>query len=214
MNKDETIIDFVRKSTSWCDPNLVPVDRRAPKKLQGLFWLKGLPLSDIAACFSRGTWQNDTRTLTLHVYTDFLFCDTPKGYKHVYHAYSANYGYSFTFNSDLTFASIKAFSKSRDAFMMNKVWRFEMVQSNDSDGGLAEDKAGKADAGDKWRRPSFMRILNVKVHEYEAWRVLDGDLKVNEENANAMGKALQANLTAKGARLYWGTLSDGPCNNT
>jgi hypothetical protein len=49
-----SIVEAVDMLSKWCDPATVEEQFRAPEKLQGLFWMKGLPLDDVMVCLSRG----------------------------------------------------------------------------------------------------------------------------------------------------------------
>ena len=50
--EDLELKDFVERGKALCNPRHLPESLRPPKKVAGLYWLKGLPLPDVAACFS------------------------------------------------------------------------------------------------------------------------------------------------------------------
>lgn len=58
--------DLADTAYSWCNPNRVPVEKRIPEFLQGLFWLKDYgDFSALAFCTSLAEWDNETHTAIL-----------------------------------------------------------------------------------------------------------------------------------------------------
>lgn len=180
--------ELVARAPEWCNSSLVPAEKRLPKKLQGLFWLKGLPLSDVAACFSTGTWDQETLTATLTVWRDFIWQDSLLTRTLVGTVYNAEFKYLIKFkDANLTDADIKPtgnllFSPVVTTFA--KVAEFPFIES----------PGGKP--GDRWSRPSYFGIGDFKVltNEYEAWRVLDGDSQPVPEQVEHMEKLLGRKL--------------------
>jgi len=171
--------EFVEGAKQWCDPNLVPEERRAPKKLQGLYWLKGLPLPDFAACLSTGTWDEATRTLVLSVWRDFIFA------KEESFPYALGFHYNITFiDSTLSEAMITPVSKGNDyqqalgtvpLQVFSQLAEFPMIEEPGSN-------------GEKWSRPSYFHIGPKKqfTNEYSLWRVMDGEKEINMASAELM----------------------------
>lgn len=197
--------DLVERAKSFCDTSLVPSESRPPKKISGLFWLKGLPLPDVAACFSTGRWDQDTLTLHLRVWTNFLVKNAFDGKALIGAAYNGNMTYHVKFKDDtLSEADIKP---SFDTHLMSEKayeWAF---------GKIAEfplvELTGAGTPGSRWARPSYFGVADHKVlaNEYEAWRVLDADLQPVKENVEIMMKLLPKKIGTQEILHY----SEEPC---
>ncbi|CAK9083792.1 Putative O-acetyltransferase SAV0974 [Durusdinium trenchii] len=112
--EDIELKDLVEKSKLLCNPRHVPENLRAPKKISGLYWLKGLPLPDVAACFSTGEWNQDTLTLKLTTWRDFYFKNDFAGRSLAGALYEASFAYLVKFKDDtLSEADITPTSSSR-----------------------------------------------------------------------------------------------------
>jgi len=171
--------DLVEGAKTWCDPKLVPEEKRAPKKLQGLFWLKGLPLPDFAACLSTGIWDQATRSLSISVWRDFVFAEV-----HSF-PYALGFHYNITFKDDtLTEADIKPYSEGNyyqklfgtvPLQVFAQVAEFPLIEHPGSN-------------GEKWSRPSYFGTGSAQkfTNEYNMWRVMDGNKNVNAANTEMM----------------------------
>uniref|UniRef100_A0A7S4RXN8 EGF-like domain-containing protein n=1 Tax=Alexandrium monilatum TaxID=311494 RepID=A0A7S4RXN8_9DINO len=176
---------LAEQSGTWCDPRSVPPEVRAPAKLQGLFWLNGLPLPDVAACFSRGIWNKQRLTLRVNVWSDFVFRDNTVAEAFESAIFSADMHYVIQFHDEaLSNATLHPEGSGINALSM-KV--FDVV----SDFPMVELRDQQA-PGDKWQRPSYFGLGNFKVkgNDYALWRILDGGLRVVHDNARAMVAAL------------------------
>lgn len=166
------VSELAEQAKSWCIPERVPADIRAPEKLQGLFYFKGnewnpIAPHDFAACFSLGTFDWTTLTLTLRVAHDFVFRDDIRGAKLHLETLGSGMYYTFQFSDrSLTYAKIRP----HNALLPG---RFDMTeQVND-----------EQHPGDSWERETYM----VKMFPYNVYylaRILDGNLTIREE-ANA-----------------------------
>jgi len=185
---------FAEEASSWCDPLKVPAGKRAPAKLQGLFWLSGLPLPDVAACFSRGVWDKEERTLRVNVWSDFVFKDTTASEAFESLIFKADMHYLVRFSDDsLSNATIHPQGSGR---LFNPVMgAFDVV----SDFPMVEEKTESP--GERWHRPSYFGIGSNKAlaNSYTLVRVLDGGLSVIQKNADAMVGDLDP--TGQGLRL-------------
>eukprot|EP00930_Biecheleria_cincta_P006608 TRINITY_DN107650_c0_g1_i1.p1 TRINITY_DN107650_c0_g1~~TRINITY_DN107650_c0_g1_i1.p1 ORF type:complete len:258 (+),score=33.51 TRINITY_DN107650_c0_g1_i1:61-774(+) len=197
--------DLVERAKSFCDPNLVPLDLRPPKKISGLFWLKGLPLPDVAACFSTGRWDHATLTLHLKVWSDFLVKNALDGKGLIGAAYNGNMTYHVKFKDDsLSEADIKPsfdthlFSEKTYEWAFGKIAEFPLIELT-----------GTKTAGSRFARPSYFGVGDHKVlaNEYEAWKVLDADLQPVEENVDIMMKLLPKKIGTREILHY----SEEPC---
>lgn len=197
--------DLVEQAKSFCDPNLVPSDSRPPKKISGLFWLKGLPLPDVAACFSTGRWDRDTLTLHLTVWSDFLVKNAFDGKGLIGATYNGNMTYHVKFKDDtLSEADIKPvfdthlLSEKAYEWAFGKIAEFPLVELT-----------GTRTPGSRWARPSYFGVGDHKVlaNEYEAWRVLDADLQPVEENVEIMMRLLPKKIGTLEILHY----SEEPC---
>jgi hypothetical protein len=194
-----SVESFVRASATWCDPMLVPESQRAPKKLQGLFWLKDLPLEDVAACFSLGTWNQEKLELRVGVFDTFTFLANEEGKALGKRLYYCGMTYRMTFtNASLVEADIKAYAEGSlgqriggwlGTTLFRKLLEFPMIELP---GGAA---------GDIWDRPSYSRITGEKIGGYTPVRMLTGKLQVKED-VNAQFVAVESKKNDNIIR-YW-----------
>lgn len=153
----------------WCDPKRVPLAKRAPKKLQGLFYMQGNALSDVLACLSLGIWDEEKRTLTIHVYETFVWLNTPAGLAGQQGSASVYYVFSFP-QPDLMYATIQPTSFRPGGLAMSS------SMSPSSAFPMMEKRAEHP--GDYWIRPEKSGFRKAVVFEYRLLRIFDGDLKV------------------------------------
>eukprot|EP00928_Gymnodinium_smaydae_P062934 TRINITY_DN4665_c0_g2_i1.p1 TRINITY_DN4665_c0_g2~~TRINITY_DN4665_c0_g2_i1.p1 ORF type:complete len:263 (+),score=32.20 TRINITY_DN4665_c0_g2_i1:209-997(+) len=207
-SKAYSVNEFVSKVTRWCDPLRVPATIRAPEKLQGLFWLKDLPLPDVMACLSTGLWNQSSRTLTLRVWKDFVVQDTLAGKALITGAHLTGISYAIKFHDDsLTNATIKPFASGTQeqkqlGFIPMKgfglLWKFDLL----------EDQS--APSGDRWSRPcKLFKVL--KVFTYDLWRLMDANHKVNPEHNEAMIQKSKW-WFSRNVRLYWDASPEATCD--
>merc|ERR1719188_597493 len=57
------------------------------------------------------------------------------------------------------------------------------------------DPSGRA-PGNKWMRPSYFGLghFKVKVNEYYLWRIMDGDMEIDQRNFQGMEKKVYSSL--------------------
>eukprot|EP00415_Alexandrium_ostenfeldii_P004455 UN4455 len=102
--------------------------------------------------------------------------------------YNADFEYHIKFkDSSLSDADIKPVGNRASSPIVStfaKVADFPFIES----------PGGKP--GERWSRPSYFGIGDFKVltNEYEAWKVLDGDLEPLQENADPMVKLLSRKI--------------------
>lgn len=202
---------WVKKMKEYCDPALVPAASRAPKKISGLLWLKGLPLPDVAACFSRGLWDQATLTLSVPVWKNFLVKNDITGKGLIAAAYTQNMTYHMKFKDDtLSEAGIKAtFGGPKWGRMADAAaWAF----GNFSEFPLIELTGTVLEPGSRWARPSHFGVADHKnlTNEYEAWKILDADLQLVEENLEMMKKLLPKSIGKLDILRYF----DEPCDRS
>lgn len=170
---------FATEGRAFCNADQVPAGKRAPAKIQGLFWLKDLPLPDVAACFSAGEWDADTLTLTLPVLENFYYGGESDSFVKLLRTIKLYYVVTFT-DASLNSATLEAYSSADGgvggavALLYRTVMAFEMLE-------LPANQPG-----DKWDRPSKTNFADGIINRYELWRILDANLKVNSENNAAM----------------------------
>jgi len=204
--QDFDFSDLIDQAKTFCNPALVPDDKRVPKKVAGLYWLKGLPLPDVAACFSTGDWNPNTLTLTLSAWKDFLFMNGFEGRSVASQLYKADLAYLVKFkDASLSAADITptttgySFAYSRITSAFGAIAAFPLIEISDA-----------RTPGSRYARPSYFGAADAKAltNEYEAWKILDGDLKPVTENVEMMMKLLLHNVRQhKTIRFF-----EGPCN--
>lgn len=182
---------FVSQAFSWCDPRSVPADRRVPKKLQGLFWMKDLPLPDVAMCLSTAEWNADKLEAKVSVWDHFQFLgDSWSNWFTIGSIYRMGMTYHITFtNSSLSEADIEPYSGGsplQKIMGAGPMWMFRTM----SEFPMVELPSASA-PGDRWKRPSYGGISGTHVNTYYLWRVLDGDGVVQTEAANQMLSTLR-----------------------
>jgi len=190
--KTYTLAEVAKKSAEWCNPNLVPEGQRAPKKIAGLYWLKGLEeLEDVLACTSAGTWDQNTLSLDVSVWDNFMFKEGALSVAFASGLYQAGMVYTFKFSSeDLSDAIITP--KGTTQLGMAPLKLFGMI----ADFKMTDISPKGASPGDLWDRPSAFGLgdTKVKVHQYQLVKVLNADLQVlegqNAEMQVGLGKDL------------------------
>lgn len=200
--EDIELKDLVERGKAHCNPRHVPESLRAPKKISGLYWLKGLPLPDVAACFSTGEWDQSSLTLKLTVWRDFFFKNDFAGRSLAGALYEASFAYLVKFKDDtLSEADIAPVSSSR--LFSPLVTAFGAISS------FPLIEATGVTPGSRFARPSYFGIADYKVltSEYEAWKILDADLHPVPENIQMMMKLLPRKIGEKHIVKF----SEGPC---
>ncbi|CAK9083607.1 5-methyl-1-naphthoate 3-hydroxylase (Azinomycin biosynthesis protein B1) [Durusdinium trenchii] len=201
--EDIELKDLVEKSKLLCNPRHVPENLRAPKKISGLYWLKGLPLPDVAACFSTGEWNQDTLTLKLTTWRDFYFKNDFAGRSLAGALYEASFAYLVKFKDDtLSEADITPTSSSR-------LWS-PLTTAFGAISSFPLIEVTGVTPGTRFARPSYFGIADFKVltNEYEAWKILDADLHPVTENIQMMMKLLPRKIGDKHIVKF----SEGPCS--
>jgi len=201
--EDFELEELIERGRRLCNPRHRPEATRPPDKIAGLFWLKGLPLPDVAACFSTGEWDAATLTLKLTVWSDFYFKNDFMGRSVAAALYQAGFYYVVKYKDEkLDEAEIKPASER--PISSTVVSAFGAI----SDFPILEQK-GLTTPGSRWTRPSYFGVSDYKVltNEYEAWKVLDADLNVVTENEQMMMKLLPRKIGEKRIVHF----SNGPC---
>jgi len=173
---------LAHQAVSWCNPTHVPPPLRAPKKLQGLYWLQDQSLSHVAACFSRGLWDNATLTLEISLWSDLVFRDGLVSRAIVSGMYHSDQHYMIRFNdSSLSFATI-APKVSGFFAISNQIFNVETP---------FQEEPGN-DPGETWTGTTNYGLGSHKwfANKYFGRRILDGNTKVVHKNVDAMIHAL------------------------
>mmetsp|Transcript_94422 Transcript_94422/g.224919 ORF Transcript_94422/g.224919 Transcript_94422/m.224919 type:complete len:1533 (+) Transcript_94422:40-4638(+) len=200
--EDLELKDFVERGKALCNPRHLPESLRPPKKVAGLYWLKGLPLPDVAACFSTGEWNQATLTLKLMVWKDFFFKNDFTGRSLAASVYQTGAYYLVKYKDEtLSEADITPHASrlaSPAALAFAAISSFPLVE-----------QTGLTTPGSRYTRPSYFGIADYKVltSEYEAWKILDADLQPVPDNVATMMKLLPKKIGDKHVVKY----SEGPC---
>lgn len=200
--EDIELKDLVERAKLLCNPRHVPESVRPPKKISGLYWLKGLPLPDIAGCFSTGEWDQATLTLKLIVWRDFFFKNDFAGRSLAGALYESSFAYLVKFKDDtLSEADITPTTSSR--LFSPLVTAFASISS------FPLIEVTGVPPGNRYARPSYFGIADFKVltNEYEAWKILDADLHPVMDNVQMMMKLLPRQIGDKHLVKF----SEGPC---
>lgn len=179
---------FAEGAKSWCNPAHLPAAVRPPTKMQGLFWLRGLPLPDVAACFSTAPWNAETLTLNVSIWDHFAVENSFGGRSLIAATWLSKAYYLIKFtNSSLSEAEITPHGHGLSLVEMafKHVASFPFIELQD---GLAP--------GDVWARPSYVGWDEHKVltNQYEAARVLDGDMQVVQGQEQSMRSLLHMKM--------------------
>lgn len=172
--------EIIPKAHEWCTLDRVPAEQRAPKKLQGLFWMKDYDIaSDIVYCANLGRWDPQALVLSVPIFEAFMFFNNPRGNTML--ANTKGVVHNFKFNSPkLDFALVKPGKATGELklggspinhagmTMLGKIGDFEFKE-------VAGDSPG-----DKWERNNkFFSVVKSKLTNYKAWRIMDGNGKIN-----------------------------------
>lgn len=181
----ERLPDLLTHAHEWCRSDIVPEDKRVPEVLRGLFWMKGLSLSDVAFCGSLGEWDAETLTARLPVWSTFIAGketdeDVPSMIMSISGVRNRRkipmiYSLQFT-NSSLKEAEINPNARFLDAISYFPMYEL----SETADGSLTSEHPG-----DIWSRPSFFFHF-FSPPPYEAVRVMYDDGTLNMDRASAM----------------------------
>lgn len=196
--------DLLETAHEWCRSDLVPEEKRVPEVLRGFYWMKDLPLTDIAFCPSLAEWNATTRTARMPVWASFVvgresheevpalilgvsgkgtLLTTP-GEKLMLGNTVLIYSIQFT---DDTF---KKAIITPNAPVFNTVTTHHMTELDQTpDGRIVSEKRG-----DIWDRPSWaLGVISIK--NYYAVRVMDDDGTIHEERAKMMREAENSDIT-------------------
>lgn len=194
--------DLVEYSKTWCHSSEVPKENRAPKKIQGLYWLYGLPFQDPLACFSNGMWYPEKRLLRIWLWKSFMWYNSTIGRDGAYSYFKQGTHYDFKFTDD-TLSSAKT-----DLAGLGTAGKFRMaVWDSALEFPFIEKKQSNASGpGLIWVRPSYALHV-IRIHTYEAWKVLDADKKPIKDHVKKMVEYMNKDERSKrGVVRYFNTL--------
>lgn len=163
--------EIVPRASEWCSIDRVPVDERAPAKLQGLFWHKGYSGSSIVTCMTLGKWDASTRTLTLPVYEAIMWKTTPQA-KYLQSQLMGRV-YVFKFNAALNYADISPSGTGGLTMIQGALFADLMSWT-------MREMAGAP--GEKWDRISYTNTFpktEIKYARYQAWRLMNGSQRAS-----------------------------------
>lgn len=191
--------DFADTAFSWCNPERVPVEKRIPEFLQGLFWLKDYgDFSALAFCTSLAEWDNETHTAMLSPWMTWVeqrLWDDGVPPREMYGTagkrdddgpteFPSPLLYELSFDmpedpDDHHRAAIRFTRTSRR--VMNWLARLPLNELAQTPDGLVS----REQPGDIWHRPSLLFGL-INVHNYYAVRIMDGKGNVHRERYEIM----------------------------
>lgn len=190
-----TLPDLIGDAHRWCRSDLVPEHLRVPERMRGLYWMKGLGLSDVAFCPSLAEWDAERLTARLPVWMTFVVGKQPEeeipqlildtsgmGSRATLMGFALGkhpliYHIQFL-NSSLTEAIIVP-----SAWLFRTISRHPMIQKD-----VTDDGTFTADhPGDIFDRPSF--FFGRSFGSYEAVKVMYDDGTVKEDVVTAMRAA-------------------------
>jgi len=155
------IPDFLGTAASWCNADLVPIEKRIPEALQGLYWMKGLAVEDVAFCTSLAEWDGETRSAFLSPWTDFIW---RVGADKKLPLAGPRLVYNMTF-TDETYKEAKITTDL--GAVINSLINFPLNDVENTDDGDIE----KENDDDVFERPSS--VLGVSLGKYYAVRIMD-----------------------------------------
>lgn len=190
------------ESIAWCDPSLVPADKRVPEKLQGFFYMSGLDNGEKFLCLSLGTWNEAERALTVESHPAELWGtgQEAKLTLAILPLLSSNDKLVFTFSDDsLTEAVISTVfvddASGAGAFslgglaqtLFNKLMTMTYILNQDAQ-----------PLGSVWKRNTvFLNLIPVPDLIYNFVRIFDGqgviDAKANSDMISQEGGGTEYN---------------------
>lgn len=185
--------DVVNTVKEWCHDRELPPANRAPAKVQGLYFLKGLDAADPVACFSNGMWYPSQRLLRVWVWSSFLWLNTMSGSQGNSMNLRQGAYYDIVFRDEsFNHADIKTGGVGLLGEYTLKIFDaladFELIE--------------KVSPGLNWERPSFF-LNGVKFHKYYALKVLTAEGEVIEEGRSELESYLDAQLGNRLSIDHW-----------
>jgi hypothetical protein len=195
FGNQDGVRDMVEAAREWCDASKLPEGMRVPPHMRGLYWMKDLPLQDVAFCTSLAEFDPETLTAKLAVWEHFVFRrhegeKVPHLVKKAAHLHLAG-GYPLTYtlkfsNDTLRYADIKT-----NSAVINPFINFPLIEVEKTPDETCVSHA----PGDIFSRPCFFGLdalgatTDFGEAPYYAVRIMDGDGKLNEENYKLMQEA-------------------------
>lgn len=198
----ERLPDLLEHAHEWCNSDLVPEDKRVPEQMRGLFWMKGLALSDVAFCGSLGEWDAETLTVRIPVWMGFVIGRQPEEEVPQLALDTSGMGSRFSvmgfalgrhpliYSIRFTNSSLKEAVIIPSARIFNAISRHPMIElPATEDGTLPSERPG-----DIWDRPSFM--FGFYHGKYEAVKVMYDDGTLHHQRISAMrAQEMNSNVT-------------------
>jgi hypothetical protein len=198
----DTLPDLLTHAHEWCNSALVPEEKRVPEAMRGLYWMKGLALSDIAFCGSLGEYDPETFTVRIPVWMGFVVGREPEEEIPQLILDTSGMGSRFSimgfalgrspliYSIQFTNSSLQEAVIVPSARIFNAISRHPMIAlPATEDGSLASERPG-----DIFDRPSFM--FGFYHGKYEAVKVMYDDGTLHPERVAAMRAAeMNKNVT-------------------
>lgn len=184
--------DLLTHAHEWCRSDLVPEDKRVPEAMRGLYWMKGLALSDVAFCGSLGEYDPETFTVRIPVWMGFVVGREPdeevpqlildvSGMGSRFSVMGFALGRSaLVYSIQFTNASLSEAVIRPSATVFNAISRHPMIELQATEDGTLKSER----PGDIFDRPSF--FFGFYHGKYEAVKVMYDDGTLHPERVAAM----------------------------